>query len=168
MYVALGKGSRIAKNLPTSWMDGPYLFWYLVCTIIKNLINLIKLNLCCRFQSTSTIIEVWWSYVVVTMVVWVVEFSSGGYKITKIFPENQYTQRKLLNFEFNGEVSKCTKIQLSKSIHGLRTPGEKIAFTAWLKIRSQSWILRYSQNIFCLPQGLKFTEKDIPVLLANL
>ena len=42
------------------------------------------------------------------MVVQVVEFSSGRYKIAKIFPKNQHAQRKLLNFETwcNGEVSK--------------------------------------------------------------
>ena len=43
------------------------------------------------------------------MVIQVVEFSSGGYKIRKILPKNQHTtQRKLLNFEswVNGDVSK--------------------------------------------------------------
>ena len=52
------------------------------------------------------------------MVVRVVEFSSWGYKIWKIFAKNQHTQKKLLNFEnwCNGEVSKSAKIQLSKSI----------------------------------------------------
>ena len=35
--------------------------------------------------------------------------------------------------------------------HKLRTPREEIAFTAWLKIQSQSQIFRYSQSIFCLP-----------------
>ena len=43
------------------------------------------------------------------MAIRVVEFSSGGHKIRKIFfHKNQHTQRKLLNFEFwiNGELSK--------------------------------------------------------------
>ena len=42
------------------------------------------------------------------MAIRVVEFSNGGYKIRKILPKNQHTQRKLLNFEnwVNGEVSK--------------------------------------------------------------
>ena len=35
--------------------------------------------------------------------------------------------------------------------HGLRTPGEEIAFTARPKINSQSQIFRYSQRVFCLP-----------------
>ena len=33
------------------------------------------------------------------MAIQVVEFSKGGYKIRKILPKNQYTQRKFLNFE---------------------------------------------------------------------
>ena len=42
------------------------------------------------------------------MVMQVVEFSSGGYKIEKILPKNQHTERQLLNFEIwcNGELSK--------------------------------------------------------------
>ena len=42
------------------------------------------------------------------MAIQVVEFSNGGYKIRKILPKNQHTQRKSLNFEnwVNGEVSK--------------------------------------------------------------
>ena len=45
------------------------------------------------------------------MVIRVVEFSSGGYKIGNILPKNQHTQRKiwkLLIFEnwCNGEMSK--------------------------------------------------------------
>ena len=35
-------------------------------------------------------------------------FQSGGTKLERFLPKNQYTQRKLLNFEnwVNGEVSK--------------------------------------------------------------
>ena len=42
------------------------------------------------------------------MAIRVVEFSNRGYKIRKILPKNQHTQRKLLNFEnwVNGEVLK--------------------------------------------------------------
>ena len=36
------------------------------------------------------------------MAIWVLEFSSGGYKIRKILHKNQHTQRKLLI----GELSK--------------------------------------------------------------
>ena len=47
-----------------------------------------------------------------TMAIRVLEFSSRGYKIRKIFAKNQHTQRKVLNFEnwVNGEVSKGAKI----------------------------------------------------------
>ena len=38
--------------------------------------------------------------IMIGMAIRVVEFSNGGYKIRKIFPKNQHTQRKLLNFEF--------------------------------------------------------------------
>ena len=42
------------------------------------------------------------------MAIQVVEFSSEGYKIRKIFPKNQLTQSQLLNFEFwiNGNKNK--------------------------------------------------------------
>ena len=43
------------------------------------------------------------------MAIPVVEFSNwGGTKLERFLPKNQYTQRKLLNFEnwINGEVSK--------------------------------------------------------------
>ena len=45
---------------------------------------------------------------VITMVVQVLEFSSGGTKLERFLHKNQHNQRKLLNFEFwiNGEVSK--------------------------------------------------------------
>ena len=42
------------------------------------------------------------------MAIPVVEFSNQGYKIRKILPKNQHTQRKLLNFEnwVSGEALK--------------------------------------------------------------
>ena len=43
-------------------------------------------------------------------------------------------------------------------VHGLRTPGEKIAFTARPKIKSQSQIFRYGLSIFCLPHRPKFSD----------
>ena len=42
--------------------------------------------------------------------------------------------------------------------HGLRTPGEEIAFTAQLKIHSQSNIFKYGRSIFCLPPRPKFSD----------
>ena len=43
-------------------------------------------------------------------------------------------------------------------IHGLRTPGEEIAFTARPKINSHSQIFRYGRSIFCLPHGPKISD----------
>ena len=43
-------------------------------------------------------------------------------------------------------------------IHGLRTPREEIAFTAWPKIQSQSQIFRYGRSIFCLPHRPNFSD----------
>ena len=47
------------------------------------------------------------------MEILVVEFSNGVYKIRKILPTNQHTQRKFLNFEnwTNGEASVACKNQ---------------------------------------------------------
>ena len=42
--------------------------------------------------------------------------------------------------------------------HGLRTPGEKMVFTARPKIQSQSQIFRYGRSIFCLPHQPKFSD----------
>ena len=42
--------------------------------------------------------------------------------------------------------------------HGLRTPGEEIAFTARPKIKSQSQIFRYGRSIFCLPHWPNFSD----------
>ena len=39
----------------------------------------------------------------------------------------------------------CHSLVSDRQIHGLRTPGEEIAFTAQPKIQSQSQIFRYSQ-----------------------
>ena len=43
-------------------------------------------------------------------------------------------------------------------LHGLRTPGEEIAFTARPKLNSQSQIFRYGRSIFCLPHWPKFSD----------
>ena len=42
-------------------------------------------------------------------------------------------------------------------MHGLRTPREKVTFTARPKIHSHSQIFRYGQSIFCLPHRPKFS-----------
>ena len=50
-------------------------------------------------------------------------FQTGGTKLERFLSKNQHTQRKILNFEnwVNGEVSKSTKIWLSKSIFYVKT-----------------------------------------------
>ena len=73
------------------------------------------------------------------MVIRVVEFSSGGYKIRKIFAREQHTQRKSLNFEFwiNGELSKighhfCNifffKLILSKNVNNKKCTPKLVFF----------------------------------------
>jgi hypothetical protein len=42
--------------------------------------------------------------------------------------------------------------------HGLRTPGEEIAFTAQPKIKSQSKMFLYGRSIFCLPHRPKISD----------
>ena len=56
---------------------------------------------------------------------------------------------------------KCVRFQPnvgSPVAHGLRTPREKIAFTAQPKIQSQSHIFRYDSSIFCLPHRPNFSD----------
>ena len=53
---------------------------------------------------------------------------------------------------------KKENIQFLIFTHGLRTPGEEIAFTARPKIQSQSQIFRYDQSIFCLPHRPTFSD----------
>ena len=52
------------------------------------------------------------------MAIRVVEFSNGGTKLERFLPQNQHTERKLLNFEnwVNGEMSKMSIILISKVI----------------------------------------------------
>ena len=47
------------------------------------------------------------------MAILVVEFSSGGYEIRKVFPKNQHTQRTLLNFE--NWIDKASKVFKNQS-----------------------------------------------------
>jgi hypothetical protein len=53
-------------------------------------------------------------------------------------------------------VDSWPKILLCRT-HGLRTPGEEIAFTARPEIKSQSQIYRYGRSIFCLPHRPKIS-----------
>ena len=59
------------------------------------------------------------------------------------------------------ESIKSIRLMLSEKIrhdHGLRTPGEKNAFTERPKFRSHSQILRYGRSIFCLPHWPIFSD----------
>ena len=58
------------------------------------------------------------------------------------------------------DVLKAAFGALNNIKHGLRTPGEEIAFTARLKIHSHSHsqIFRYGRSIFCLPHRPKFSD----------
>ena len=60
------------------------------------------------------------------------------------------------------ETNACIFIITSRArlwwYHGLRTPGEEIAFTARPKINSYSQIFRYGRSIFCLPHRPKFSD----------
>ena len=63
-------------------------------------------------------------------------------------------------------VSRCFfKLQCAKLVqkcrahgHGLRTPGEEIAFPARPEIKSQSQIFRYGRSILYLPHRPKFSD----------
>ena len=55
-------------------------------------------------------------------------------------------------------LNKTTNNDAYGADHGLRTPGEEIAFTARPKINSQSQIFRYGRSIFCLPHRPKFSD----------
>ena len=66
-------------------------------------------------------------------------FQAGGTKLKKILHKNQYTQRKLLNFEFwiNGELSKIghhfsnkksQKLILSKNVNNKKCAPKLVFF----------------------------------------
>ena len=63
-------------------------------------------------------------------------FKRGGTRLERFLPKNQYTQRKLLNFEkwVNGEVSKSAKIWLSKSIFYVKIIGIFLNFFHWINL----------------------------------
>ena len=66
----------------------------------------------------------------------------------------QMIGRELL-FEITVLLSGSAKHYLT---HGLRTPREKIAFTARPKIHSHSQIVWYGGSIFCLPHRPNFSD----------
>ena len=81
----------------------------------------------------------------------------GACQIWKVILESRHcvylTTLQLLIFTLAQTISNS-----NSNIHGLRTPGEEIAFTAWPKIKSQSQIFRYGRSIFCLPHRPNFSD----------
>ena len=60
---------------------------------------------------------------------------------------------------FSPCITVCTPCLSSlPPAHGLRTPREEIALTAWPKIQSQSQIFQYGRSIFCLPHQPNFSD----------
>ena len=72
-------------------------------------------------------------------------YGRSANQVTRILIRNQLTKPK----------DSTTQLTLVCT-HGLRTPGEEIAFTAWPKIKSQSQIHRYDRRI-----GPKFQVSSI-------
>ena len=65
------------------------------------------------------------------------------------------TNKKVMGLLFRNR-SKTPNVT-NQLIHGLRTPGEEITFTARLKINSHSKIFWYGRSIFYLPHRPKFS-----------
>ena len=89
-----------ARRISQSWSLHSRIIWIWVWWI-KKVHNYNLCPLCC-FSCVESI---------VSMAIRVMEFSNGGTKLERFLPKNQFTQRKLLNFEnwVNGEVSKSAK-----------------------------------------------------------
>ena len=64
----------------------------------------------------------------------------------------------MLTEAFQSKKIESKSIPTLELVHGLRTPKEEIAFTAWPKIQSQSQSLRYGRSIFCLPHRPNFSD----------
>ena len=76
----------------------------------------------------------------------------------KLVVRTSVCEKKIVDNEIM--TRNCCQMAMSKNglIHGLRTPGEEIAFTERPKIHSHSQIFRYGQSIFCLPLRPKFSD----------
>ena len=80
-----------------------------------------------------------------TMAIQVVKFSIEGYKIWKIFAQNQHTQRKFLKFEFwiDGELSEMGHHFSNKVI--LKSILNATLYTIWLHCEA----LKFWSTFFC-------------------
>ena len=68
-----------------------------------------------------------------------------------------FFNQKISLFKFVFNLISCNTRNISYN-DGQRKPGEEIALTAWLKIKSQSQVLRYGQSIFCLPHRPRISD----------
>ena len=83
------------------------------------------------------------------MAIPVVEFSNQGYKIRKILPKNEHTQRKLLNFENWVIMGRCQKLGIiveSKVMLIIKKCAPKLIFFKQKKLR-QIWIIFGVENL---------------------
>ena len=62
---------------------------------------------------------------------------------------------KISDFTFLPDMK---SLLISVPMHGLRTPGEEMVFTARSKINPHSQIFRYSRSIFCMPHRTKISD----------
>ena len=76
---------------------------------------------------------------------------ASNHRLSSFFSELWFSQ----NFYFS--FANCYAFA-DDCTHGLRTPGEEIAFTLLPKIHSHSQIFRCGRNIFCLPYRPKFSD----------
>ena len=108
---------------------------------------------------TDTISLLWST--ILSHLIWLRHCHRCFWVILKIFSDD--ASQCLVFFSL---INKCKKRYQRQSTicawddkwHGLRTPGEEIAFTARPKINSHSQIFRYGQSIFCLPHRPKLSE----------
>ena len=59
---------------------------------------------------------------------------------------------------YDDKYQAICKENLFGIMHGLRTPGEEIAFTARRKSTPTPKIFRYGRSIFCLPHRPNFSD----------
>ena len=79
----------------------------------------------------------------------------GTYKVIVLKELNNFCH---FVHDFSQDVKNATILYNLGVNHGLRKPGEEIAFIAQPKIYSRSQILRYCRSIFCLPHRPKFQK----------
>ena len=84
----------------------------------------------------------------------IISFCRQFYRNFTVKAKKKHSETYWINPSFNNFVSFASIL----SKHGLRTPREKIPFTAQPKIHSHSQIFRYGRSIFCLPHRPNFSD----------